>query len=287
MEGSWTALIAVGSGNKWLALALSIMVGVRAGCTLSTARRLSDWWCWWWWTGWGWKVDDSDDAVRSRQDSSLDVDRFAGVRSLIDWLGVVDGEGTVASFGRLQTPWWLAGRSPVETPIDVRFWDGDRLAGKGERGSLRNLQVGLWGLDDSWLDTSDLIRSIVTIVSTVAMEGAWDALVATVALEFSGFAGFSMFLLAAVQLIRIVSAIVVTVAKPHLLDASLVVTFELVRLADTEGWAVSLVGSVATVWFSVTDVVVLDAFVVSASFLVGLALPSRRLLGSLELLWAV
>lgn len=103
-------------------------------------------------------------------------------------LSIVNCQCSVSSLGGLQTTWWLADWSPVKAPVDVWLWDGDSLAGQRERGSTWHLQVRLWWVDDGWLDASDLIGSIVTIVGSVAVERGWDTLATIVALEFSRFA---------------------------------------------------------------------------------------------------
>lgn len=119
---------------------------------------------------WAWLVDDADDAVWGGEHAALHVDGLASVGSLVDWLSIMNRQCTVASFRSLKTPWWLTDWSPIQTPIDVWLWNGDSLTGQRERVSTWHLKIGLWWIDDGWLDASDLIGTVVTIVGAVAVE---------------------------------------------------------------------------------------------------------------------
>ena len=59
----------------------------------------------------------------------------------------------------------------------------------------------------------------------------------------------------AVLLVGAVSAVVVSVTEPHLLDAALVAAFELIGLAGAEGRAVGLIRTVTAVGLAITDIV--------------------------------
>lgn len=100
----------------------------------------------------------------------------------------MNGQCTITSFGSLQTAWGLANWSPIQTPIDVRLRYGDGLTGQRERCSTWHLKVGLWWIDDGWLHASDLVRTIVTIVGSVTVEGRWNTLATVVALELGWLA---------------------------------------------------------------------------------------------------
>lgn len=95
-------------------------------------------------------------------------------------------------------------------------------------------------------------------------------------MEFGWFAAVIRWFGVAIQLIRVVTTIIVSIAQPHLLHTFVVVTLELVRLAcSRDRRAVSLVGSIAAIGLAVAHVVVLYAFVVAASLFVGHTLTGR------------
>ena len=110
----------------------------------------------------------------------------------------------------------------------------------------------------------------------------------------------------AVLLVWTVAAVVVAVTEPHLLDTFMILASELVRLAvalcgavlkrvlsENTSWQDKnhFVGAVPAVRLSVTDVVYLHAFVISARLLVALAAGTRAvtqiILLLLELLWSI
>lgn len=93
--------------------------------------------------------------------------------------------------------------------------------------------------------------------------------------------------LTTVALIRAITTVVVTIAEPHFLNATVIVALELVGLAKTPCGAVQLIRAVTTVGFTVADVLLLDALVGAAELLAGLADAWAVWECLLERLWSI
>jgi hypothetical protein len=138
-----------------------------------------------------WNADNAHNAVGRRQNASFHIDRLTGVCTLVEWLGILDGQSADTAFGLLKTTWWFTDGSPVQTPIDVGIGNGDSSTCQFEGVALVDHFVGLGWLDDGGLDTANFIGAIVAIVSAVALEALWHTLAAIRATEFGGLAEIS------------------------------------------------------------------------------------------------